>query len=284
MISLGWPAPAKLNLFLHITGQRQDGYHLLQTVFQFIQLIDVIDFTILESGLVRRSSTSLKIDERDDLVIKAAQKIKKRSGSKLGVDISVKKNIPIGGGLGGGSSDAATTLVALNELWQTGLSIDELSEIGLSLGADIPFFINGNAAWAEGVGDKLTPINLDECFYLVIYPNCGISTKAVFEASDLTRNTPRITIRDFHDGNGKNDCESHVRNHYRDVTEALDWLGEYASSKLTGTGACLFAQFSDENEANEVKYKLPTKWQGYVVKGINKSPLLERLIHEKTRE
>lgn len=284
MISLGWPAPAKLNLFLHITGQRQDGYHLLQTVFQFIQLIDVIDFTILESGLVRRSSISLKIDERDDLVIKAAQKIKKRSGSKLGVDISVKKNIPIGGGLGGGSSDAATTLVALNELWQTGLSIDELSEIGLSLGADIPFFINGNAAWAEGVGDKLTPINLDECFYLVIYPNCSISTKAVFEASDLTRNTPRITIRDFRDGNGKNDCESYVRNHYHDVTEALDWLGEYASSKLTGTGACLFAQFSDENEANEVKYKLPTKWQGYVVKGINKSPLLGRLIHEKTRE
>ena len=190
MISLGWPAPAKLNLFLHITGQRQDGYHLLQTVFQFIQLIDVIDFTILKSGLVRRSSTSLKIDERDDLVIKAAQKIKKRSGSRLGVDISVKKNIPIGGGLGGGSSDAATTLVALNELWQTGLSIDELSEIGLSLGADIPFFINGNAAWAEGVGDKLTPIDLDECFYLVIYPNCDISTKAVFGASDLTRNTP----------------------------------------------------------------------------------------------
>jgi len=284
VISLGWPAPAKLNLFLHITGQRQDGYHLLQTVFQFIQLIDVIDFTILESGLVRRSSISLKIDERDDLVIKAAQKIKKRSGSKLGVDISVKKNIPIGGGLGGGSSDAATTLVALNELWQTGLSIDELSEIGLSLGADIPFFINGNAAWAEGVGDKLTPINLDECFYLVIYPNCSISTKAVFEASDLTRNTPRITIRDFRDGNGKNDCELYVRNHYHDVTEALDWLGEYASSKLTGTGACLFAQFSDENEANEVKYKLPTKWQGYVVKGINKSPLLGRLIHEKTRE
>jgi len=284
VISLGWPAPAKLNLFLHITGQRQDGYHLLQTAFQFIELIDVIDFTILESGLVRRSSTSLKIDERDDLVIKAAQKIKNRSGSKLGVDISVKKNIPMGGGLGGGSSDAATTLVALNELWQTGLSIDELSEIGLSLGADIPFFINGNAAWAEGVGDKLTPIVLDECFYLVIYPNCGISTKAVFEASDLTRNTPRITIRDFYDGNGKNDCESYVRNHYHDVAEALDWLGEYASSRLTGTGACLFAQFSDENEASEVKYKLPTKWRGYVVKGINKSPLLERLIHEKTRQ
>ena len=281
MISLGWPAPAKLNLFLHITGQRQDGYHLLQTVFQFIQLIDVIDFTILESGLVRRSSTSLKIDECDDLVIKAAQKIKKRSGSKLGVDISVKKNIPIGGGLGGGSSDAATTLVALNELWQTGLSIDELSEIGLSLGADIPFFINGNAAWAEGVGDKLTPIDLDECFYLVIYPNCGISTEAVFEASDLTRNTPRITIRDFHEGNVKNDCESHVRNHYSNVAEALDWLDGYAPSKLTGTGACLFARFSDEKKANEVKSKLPKKWQGFVVKGINKYPLLEKLANEE---
>ena len=281
MISLGWPAPAKLNLFLHITGQRQDGYHLLQTVFQFIQLIDVIDFTILESGLVRRSSTSLKIDERDDLVIKAAQKIKKRSGSKLGVDISVKKNIPIGGGLGGGSSDAATTLVALNELWQTGLSIDELSEIGLSLGADIPFFINGNAAWAEGVGDKLTPINLDECFYLVIYPGCSISTKSVFEASDLTRNTPRITIRDFYKGRVKNDCESYIRNHYSNVAEALDWLEGYAPSKLTGTGACLFAQFSDEKKANKVKNKLPEKWQGFVTKGINKSPLLERLEHER---
>ena len=151
MTSLGWPAPAKLNLFLHIIGQRPDGYHLLQTVFQFIQLCDFIDFTVLESGLIKRSSNNFGIDEENDLVIRAAQKIKEKTGSKLGVDIKVEKNIPVGGGLGGGSSNAATTLVALNELWQTGLSMQELGEIGLSLGADIPFFINGKTAWAEGV-------------------------------------------------------------------------------------------------------------------------------------
>ena len=161
MRSFGWPAPAKLNLFLHIIGQRSDGYHLLQTVFQFIKLCDFIDFTILKSGLIKRSSDNLGIDEENDLVIRAAQKIKEKTGSKLGVDIKVEKNIPVGGGLGGGSSNAATTLVALNELWQTGLSMQELGEIGLSLGADIPFFINGKTAWAEGVGEKLVSIELD---------------------------------------------------------------------------------------------------------------------------
>ena len=281
MRSFGWPSPAKLNLFLHIVGRRTDGYHLLQTVFQFIELTDKINFSILESGTIKRSSYSPFIDENDDLVIKAAKKIKEISGSRLGVDISVEKNIPIGGGLGGGSSNAATTLVALNELWQAGLSTEELAKIGLSLGADIPFFIYGSTSWAEGVGEKLDSIELDECIYLVIYPSCNISTKSVFEASDLTRNSPRITIRDFHEGNVKNDCESHVRNHYINVAEALDWLDGYAPSKLTGTGACLFARFSDEKKANEVKNKLPEKWQGFVVKGINKSPLLERLKDEK---
>jgi len=279
--SFGWPAPAKLNLFLHVIGKRVDGYHLLQTVFQFIELTDKINFTILESGLIKRSSHSSFIDENNDLVIKAAQKIKEISGSKLGVDISIEKNIPIGGGLGGGSSNAATTLVVLNELWQTGLSTKELTKIGLSLGADIPFFIHGSAAWAEGIGEKLDSIELDECFYLVIYPGCSISTKSVFEASDLTRNTPRITIRDFYKGRVKNDCESYIRNHYSNIAEALDWLEGYAPSKLTGTGACLFAQFSDEKKANKVKNKLPEKWQGFVTKGINKSPLLERLEHER---
>ena len=281
MRSLGWPAPAKLNLFLHIIGQRPDGYHLLQTVFQFIQLCDFIDFTVLESGLIKRSSNNFGIDEENDLVIRAAQKIKEKTGSKLGVDIKVEKNIPVGGGLGGGSSNAATTLVALNELWQTGLSMQELGEIGLSLGADIPFFINGKTAWAEGVGEKLVSIELDEGFYLVISPGCSVSTKAVFQASDLTRNTPRITIRDFYDGYGKNDCETYVRDHYVDVAEALDWLEGYAPSRLTGTGACLFAKFSEEKEIYEVKSKLPQKWQGFVVKGINKSPLLDRLKNEQ---
>lgn len=281
MRSSGWPAPAKLNLFLHIIGKRTDGYHLLQTVFQFIELADKIDFTITESGLIKRSKHSSVVDENNDLVIKAANKIKEISGSKLGVDISIEKNIPIGAGLGGGSSDAATTLVALNELWHVGLSVEELTKIGLSLGADIPFFIHGGAAWAEGVGEELTLVDLNECFYLVIYPDCSISTKSVFAASDLTRNTPRITIRDFQEGRVKNDCESYVRNHYSNVAEALDWLGNYAVSKLTGTGACVFAEFIDKKKANEVKSKLPKKWQGFVVKGINKSPLLEKLANEE---
>ena len=174
MRSFGWPSPAKLNLFLHIIGRRTDGYHLLQTVFQFIELTDKINFTILESGTIKRSSYAPFIDENDDLVIKAAKKIKEISGSRLGVDISVEKNIPIGGGLGGGSSNAATTIVALNELWQAGLSTEELAKIGLSLGADIPFFIYGSTSWAEGVGEKLDSIELDECIYLVIYQSCNI--------------------------------------------------------------------------------------------------------------
>lgn len=281
MTSSGWPAPAKLNLFLHIIGKRVDGFHLLQTVFQFIELADKIDFTITESGLIKRNKYSSVVDESNDLIIKAANKIKEISGSKLGVDICVEKNIPVGAGLGGGSSDAATTLVALNELWNVGLPAEELTKIGLSLGADIPFFIHGSAAWAEGIGDELTPIDLNECFYLVIYPDCSVSTKSIFAASDLTRSTPRITIRDFHEGRVKNDCESCVRSRYSTVAEALDWLGKYADSKLTGTGACLFAKFADEKKANQVKSELPKRWQGFVVKGINKSPLLEKLANEQ---
>ena len=283
MLSSAWPAPAKLNLFLHIMGRRPDGYHLLQTVFQFIQLADEIDFTVLESDSVQRSSTMPGIDVDDDLVVRAARRLKEETGCKLGVDINVKKLIPAGGGLGGGSSDAATTLVALNELWQTGLSTDELASIGLSLGADVPVFVHAHSAWAEGVGENLVSIEPDESFYLVVHPGCNVSTATVFNASDLTRNTPPITIRDFLERGGVNDCESVVRKHYSEVAKALDWLREFAPVKLTGTGACIFAPFLDEQEATTVKDELPVNWQGYVVKGMNKSPLLERLADERSR-
>jgi 4-diphosphocytidyl-2-C-methyl-D-erythritol kinase len=283
MLSPAWPAPAKLNLFLHITGRRPDGYHLLQTAFQFIQLADEIDFTVLESDSVQRSSTMPGVDADDDLVVRAARRLKKETGCMLGVDINVKKIIPAGGGLGGGSSDAATTLVALNELWQTGLSPEELANIGLSLGADVPVFVHAHAAWAEGVGENLTPIEPDESYYLVVHPGCSVATATVFNACDLTRNTPPITIRDFLERGGVNDCEFVVRKHFDEVAKALDWLEKFAPAKLTGTGACIFAPFSDAQAATAVKEKLPVDWQGYVVKGKNKSSLLERLADERSR-
>lgn len=283
MLSSSWPAPAKLNLFLHITGRRSDGYHLLQTVFQFIQLDDEIDFTILKEDIVTRSSTMPGVDVEDDLVVRAARLLKEKTGCQLGVDINVTKRIPEGGGLGGGSSDAATTLVALNELWKTGLSNNELASLGLSLGADVPVFIYAQAAWAEGVGENLTPIEPEESWYLLVHPGCSVATAEVFNADDLTRNTTAITIRDFLERGGRNDCESVVRNRYKEVAKALDWLGEYAPTKLTGTGACLFAPFSNEHEATAVKEQLPDVWQGYVVKGMNNSPLLERLATERSK-
>jgi len=282
MLSASWPAPAKLNLFLHITGRRDDGYHLLQTVFQFIQLQDEIDFKVLESDIVTRSSVLSGVDAEDDLVVRAARKLKEKTGCQLGVDINVTKRIPEGGGLGGGSSDAATTLVALNELWKTGLSNEELASIGLSLGADVPVFVHAHATWAEGVGENFTPIEPEESWYLVIHPGCSVPTATVFNAEDLTRNTPAITIRAFLEGGGKNDCEFVVRNRYKEVAKALDWLGKFAPTKLTGTGACLFAAFSDEQEAMTVQQLVPDNWQGYVVKGMNRSPLLERLMAERS--
>ena len=282
MLSPAWPAPAKLNLFLHITGQRDDGYHLLQTVFQFIQLQDEIDFTILDSNDIRRSSVMPGVDAEDDLVIRAARLLKEKTGCRLGVDINVTKRIPAGGGLGGGSSDAATSLVALNELWKTGLSTEELAKMGLSLGADVPIFIHAHASWAEGVGENFTPVEPKESWYLLIHPGCSVATAEVFNADDLTRNTPAITIRDFLERGGINDCENVVRNRYQEVAKALDWLAEFASAKLTGTGACIFAAFADEQQAKTVAQQVPASWQGYVVKGMNTSPLLERLMNEKS--
>ncbi len=284
MRSSGWPAPAKLNLFLHITGQRPDGYHLLQTVFQFIDLADELDFTILDSDMIACRSTLKNVAAVDDLVARAAHCLKKNTGCMQGVDINVSKKIPVGGGLGGGSSDAATTLVALNELWRCGLSTEELAGLGLSLGADVPVFVQAHAAWAEGVGENLIQITPEECIYLVIHPGCSVATASVFNADDLTRNTSTITIRDFLERGGINDCESVVRKNYKAVAQALDWLAYFAPAKLTGTGACIFAAFPDRQAATRVKQQMPDIWQGYVVKGVNQSPLLERLATEQSRD
>lgn len=281
MISKNWPAPAKLNLFLHITGRRQDGYHMLQTVFQFIDLVDDIDFQVTADGAIRRLSAMHGVAEEDDLVIRAARLLQEHSGSAHGVDIKVNKRIPEGGGLGGGSSDAATTLVALNKLWQTGLEPSQLMELGLLLGADVPVFVHGHAAWAEGVGEQLTPVEPAEVYYLVIHPGCSVSTAAIFNAPDLTRNTPPITIRDFLDRGGINDCETVVRKQYAEVNAAITWLNQYAPSRLTGTGACVFAGFEDESSAQAAREQLPATWQGFVVRGMNRSPLQARLTEER---
>jgi len=281
MTSRHWPAPAKLNLILHITGQRQDGYHLLQTVFQFINISDLLDFDLRDDAVISRRSDCQDIAEADDLIIRAAKALQQASACRLGADIILQKRLPVGGGLGGGSSDAATTLVALNHLWGLELPVDQLAEIGLQLGADVPVFVRGKAAWAEGVGEQLTSIEPEEYWYLVLRPDCCVSTEKVFNSSDLTRNTPAIRIRDFLEDGGHNDCESVVRDLYPQVAEALDWLGQFAVARMTGTGSCIFAGFDKQQQAESVYEKLPQDWEGFVVKGLNNSPLQIRLAQEK---
>jgi 4-diphosphocytidyl-2-C-methyl-D-erythritol kinase len=276
-----WPAPAKLNLFLHVTGRREDGYHELQTVFQFLDRCDFLHFRVRADGEIHRTSDLPGVPAADDIVVKAARHLREISGAGFGADIAVQKNIPMGGGLGGGSSDAATTLVALNHLWRLGLSNERLAEIGLRLGADVPIFVYGHAAWAEGVGEQFTAITLEEPWYLVVHPGCHISTAEIFAAQELTRDTPRITMRRFMEGQGRNDCEPVVRTRYPAVAEALDYLeGLGISPRMTGTGACVFARFATAEEAQAALGKLPDKWNGFAARGLNRSPLLDKLTNE----
>ena len=272
-----WPAPAKLNLMLRIVGQRADGYHLLQTVFQFLDCGDWLWFDARDDGRIERVGEVPGVPAEADLTVRAAWLLQRTAGVHRGATIRIAKQLPMGGGLGGGSSDAATTLVALNQLWRTGLTLAELAELGLMLGADVPVFVHGQAAWAEGVGERLTPVDLAERWFVVLIPACPVATGAVFKDPDLTRNSLPITITDFVTGAGGNDCEAVVYRRYPEVAAAARWLARFGQARLTGTGACVFAAFPDGPSAEQVLARLPTGWTGFVGRGRNRSPLHEHL-------
>jgi 4-diphosphocytidyl-2-C-methyl-D-erythritol kinase len=279
-MSLAWQAPAKLNLFLHVTGRRADGYHTLQTIFQLLDYCDELLIEPTDDGAILRPEGPAGVAPDDDLAVKAARLLQTESGCRQGAELRVRKRIPAGGGLGGGSSDAATTLVALNRLWELDWSVQRLAALGLRLGADVPVFVHGRSAWAEGVGERLTPVRLPEAWYLVICPDCAVSTAAVFSAPELTRDTPETTISGFLSAGGRNDCEPVVRRRYPAVAEALDWLAEHSgarSPRLTGTGGCVFLDFGSAAAAREVLARLPSRWTGFVARGLANSPLLARI-------
>ncbi len=272
-----WPAPAKLNLMLRITGRRNDGYHLLQTVFQIIDLCDWLKFHENDSDQITLLQDIADVATEDNLVVRAAKLLKKEAGYNGGVTIEIEKKLPMGGGLGGGSSDAATTLVALNKLWQLGFSERQLIELGVSLGADVPVFIHGYTAWAEGVGEHLQKIDVPQKYFLVIRPDIHVSTKDVFLSEALTRDSKSITIADFLAGQQQNDCQDVVKKQYPIVDKALKVIGVYGDAKLTGTGSCVFVQFDDEQSGKSAFEDIRTDWEAYFVKGLQVSPLIQML-------
>ena len=272
--SLWWPAPAKLNLFLHVTGRRADGYHTLQTLFQFLDLADRLRFDITRNGQVTRATPLPGVPEDADLSVRAARLLQQASGCPLGAQIHLDKRLPLGGGLGGGSSDAATTLLALNHLWDTHLTLAELAALGLSLGADVPVFVHGRAAWAEGVGEQLTPVDLPQPWYVVLAPGVAVSTAAVFQSPQLTRSTAAITIRDFHAGRGRNDLEPVVCGMVPEVDNALKWLSNFGHAHMTGSGACVFLAVHSATRGREILAQCPeTLARGYVAQGLNAHPI-----------
>ncbi|MDQ4428175.1 4-(cytidine 5'-diphospho)-2-C-methyl-D-erythritol kinase [Yokenella regensburgei] len=276
-----WPSPAKLNLFLYITGQRPDGYHTLQTLFQFLDYGDTLTIEPRQDGVLRLLTPVAGVPDEQNLIIRAARLLMQAAAERLpvgsGADISIDKRLPMGGGLGGGSSNAATVLVALNHLWQTGLSDDELAALGLTLGADVPVFVRGHAAFAEGVGEILTPVDVEEKWYLVAHPGVSIPTPVIFGDPELPRNTPRRSIETLLKCEFSNDCEVIARKRFREVDAALSWLLEYAPSRLTGTGACVFAEFDTESAARQVLEQAPEWLQGFIARARNVSPLLHAI-------
>jgi 4-diphosphocytidyl-2-C-methyl-D-erythritol kinase len=272
-------APAKLNLFLHVVGRREDGYHLLQTLFRFIDLNDTLHFTLRKDGDVRRLNALEGVPAEQDLCVRAARLLQQETGCALGVDIVLEKRIPMGGGLGGGSSDAATTLLALNRLWNLGLSRERLMQLGLTLGADVPVFVFGQNAFAEGVGERLQPYELADAWYVVLSPSVHVPTARIFTQPELTRNTISITIRalpigrDFRAGRLGNDLQPVACALYPEIAQYLAWLGQFAPAMMTGSGACVFAEFATEDEAKTVLRQLPQAMRGFVARGLQQHPL-----------
>jgi len=281
-----WPAPAKLNLFLQITGRREDGYHNLQTVFQFLDVSDRLRFVVRDDGKIVRKTDNEGIKAEDDLVVKAARALQDATGTEKGADIYLQKILPLGGGVGGGSSDAATTLMVLNYMWETGLDVSALAQIGLSLGADVPVFIHGHAAFAQGVGEEIEEISPEESWYLIVQPEVHVSTSEIFNNSQLTRDCPAIRICDLQIGTANeaqildelgNVFEPVVAQQYPEIAEVIQFLRKYSNARLTGTGACVFATFESKEAAQDVLAKLPDYWTAFVAKGLNRSPLQVKL-------
>ena len=268
-----FPAPAKLNLFLHVVGRRQDGYHLLQTAFRFIDYGDELSFNVRADGAIRRITPMEGVPPGQDLSVRAAQALQRETGCHEGADIGIIKRLPMGGGLGGGSSDAATTLIALNRLWRTGVTRDRLQQLALTLGADVPVFVFGKNAFAEGIGERLQALPLPPAWYLILVPELTVSTAEIFSAAELTRNTNAITIAAFSVGQGHNDLEPVVCRRYPQVARHLEWLHRYGDARMTGSGACVFCAFDSEEHAHRVLSELPADMRGFVARGLDRHPL-----------
>jgi len=268
-----WPAPAKLNLALHVVGRRPDGYHSVQTVLRLIDLCDALEFAPRADAAIRLAAELPGVPADDDLVVRAARALQEAGRVRTGVTIRVEKRIPMGGGLGGGSSDAATTLIALNALWGTGLSRAALAALGVRLGADVPFFLLGGNAFGEGIGERLTPLALDPAWYVVVTPQVAVSTREIYAASELTRDTKPLKMQAFLAGLGRNDLEPVVCRRFPQVARALEWLKGHGDARLSGSGSSVFAAYPTEAEARAVVARIPGEWRGVAVRGLDRHPL-----------
>ena len=274
-MSHAYPAPAKLNLFLHVVGRRDDGYHLLQSVFRLIDRADTVHLELSDDGQVVRVGDLPGVAEDDDLTVRAARLLQAHAPEGAGVRIRLEKVLPMGGGLGGGSSDAATVLLALNRLWQVNLPRQKLQQLALQLGADVPVFIYGQTAFAEGVGEILNPVSVPPAWYVVLMPPVQVPTAAIFAAPELTRNTSALKMARFSAGMGRNDLQPVVASRYPEVARSLEWLAQFGAARMTGSGACVFAAFETEEAAWDVLRQLPETMQGFVAQGLDRHPLIE---------